>query len=113
MAVNLHDVIGVDNQGGGVGEAVVDVDIEAVVAFRHLHQDNVNHRPVRFVKLFISLVLEDSIRLSHGHAGQVQERNIPVVVVHHILLNISVFVRICPLRQFQNAGVILVRQESG
>ena len=57
MAVELHNVIDHHDEAGGIYEAVVNVDVHAVVAFRHPDHGDFHHRDLRRVKLLVRLFL--------------------------------------------------------
>ena len=93
MAVKLHNVVDHHDEAGGINEAVVNMDIHSVVAFRHLHHGDLHHGDLRLFELLIGLFLQKSVGFLHGEVGEIQEGNIAVISFRNVLLYIPVFIR--------------------
>ena len=93
VAIQLHNIVHHDDKTRRVYQTMIDVDIHTVISFRHAYHRNLNHRNIRVIEFFESLLLQVSVRFFHGHVRQVQIRNFPVVPICDILLYISIFIR--------------------
>ena len=95
VAVKPHNVVNHQDHAGGIGQPVVDAQIDAVVPVGHGHHDKLVHRRIHLLKGLAGPFLQGCVDLLLGFSPEVHQTDVARVIRSEVLKNFSVFVPLC------------------
>ena len=101
VTVQLDDILQKADQGLGVHGHVIHQKIQTVEAVRHPDHDDPVHGRILPFEWYTGPAAHQAFRLLHGLPGKVHELDVPLLLLHHILIPVSFLIR----REAQTHGI--------